>query len=70
MDQELPAGGNQRGGAVIHNRGGARCAPLGDLYTLLVAFVCLASAAIFTSAGGIWTTANSRLTQANTSTAS
>lgn len=40
-------------------------------YTLLLAFVCLASAALFLSAGGsvggIWTTANSDLTIANTS---
>ena len=40
-------------------------------YTLLLAFVCLASAALFISAGGsvagIWTTANARLTAANTS---
>lgn len=39
-------------------------------YTLLLAFVALASAALFISAGdsieGIWTAANSRLTQANT----
>ena len=38
-------------------------------YTLLLAFVCLASAALFisagTSIGGIWTQANSRLTNAN-----
>jgi len=37
-------------------------------YTLLLAFVCLASAALFISAGGaingIWTAANSRLNQA------
>jgi Flp pilus assembly pilin Flp len=43
-------------------------------YTLLLAFVCLASAALFISAGGsvggIWTNANSRLTQANASAAS
>jgi Flp pilus assembly pilin Flp len=40
-------------------------------YTLLLAFVCLASAALFISAGGsvsgIWTAANSRLAAANTS---
>jgi Flp pilus assembly pilin Flp len=40
-------------------------------YTLLLAFVCLASAALFLSAGGsvsgIWTSANSRLAAANTS---
>jgi Flp pilus assembly pilin Flp len=40
-------------------------------YTLLLAFVCLASAAVFISAGssikGIWTSANSRLAAANTS---
>ena len=40
-------------------------------YTLLLAFVCLASAALFISAGGsvagIWTTANTRLTAANAS---
>ena len=38
-------------------------------YTLLLAFVCLASAALFISAGGsvggIWTNANSRLAAAN-----
>jgi Flp pilus assembly pilin Flp len=38
-------------------------------YTLLLAFVCLASAALFIAAGGsisgIWTQANTRLTQAN-----
>jgi Flp pilus assembly pilin Flp len=38
-------------------------------YTLLLAFVCLASAALFisagTSIGGIWVQANSRLTNAN-----
>lgn len=37
-------------------------------YTLLLAFVCLASAALFISAGssigGIWSTANSRLANA------
>jgi Flp pilus assembly pilin Flp len=37
-------------------------------YTLLLAFVCLASAALFIGAGGsinaIWTTANSRLSNA------
>ena len=40
-------------------------------YTLLMAFVALASAALFINAGssinGIWTTGNSRLTAANTS---
>ncbi len=40
-------------------------------YTLLLAFVCLASAALFISAGGsvsgIWTATNSRLATANTS---
>jgi Flp pilus assembly pilin Flp len=40
-------------------------------YTLLLAFVCLASAALFISAGGsisgIWTATNSRLAVANTS---
>jgi Flp pilus assembly pilin Flp len=40
-------------------------------YTLLLAFVCLASAAVFIGAGGsvagIWTSANSDLTVANTS---
>ena len=39
-------------------------------YTLLLAFVALASAALFINAGGsingIWTTANSRLVAANT----
>jgi Flp pilus assembly pilin Flp len=39
-------------------------------YTLLMAFLALASAALFIGAGhsikGIWTTANSQLTQANT----
>ena len=39
-------------------------------YTLLLAFVCLASAALFIGAGGsvsgIWTAANSRLVAANT----
>lgn len=43
-------------------------------YTLLLAFVCLASAALFISAGGsvsgIWTTANTELTSANTAAAS
>jgi Flp pilus assembly pilin Flp len=43
-------------------------------YTLLLAFVCLASAALFISAGGsvggIWTQANTRLTAANTAAAS
>ena len=40
-------------------------------YTLLLAFVCLASAALFISAGGsvagIWASANSDLASANTS---
>ena len=40
-------------------------------YTLLLAFVCLASAALFISAGGsvagIWTATNTRLAAANTS---
>ena len=40
-------------------------------YTLLVAFVCLATAALFVSSGGslsgIWITANSQLASANTS---
>jgi Flp pilus assembly pilin Flp len=40
-------------------------------YTLLLAFVCLASAALFLSAGGsvagIWNATNSRLSVANTS---
>lgn len=40
-------------------------------YTLLLAFVCLASAALFISTGrsvsGIWTAANTRLAAANTS---
>jgi len=39
-------------------------------YTLLLAFVCLASAALFISAGdslkGIWSTANGIITNANT----
>jgi len=39
-------------------------------YTLLMAFVALASAALFLGAGGnikaIWSTTNSQLTQANT----
>ena len=43
-------------------------------YTLLLAFVCLASAALFISAGGsvggIWTQANSQLTTANAAAAS
>jgi Flp pilus assembly pilin Flp len=38
-------------------------------YTLLLAFVCLASAALFVNAGrsvsGIWTATNSRLAAAN-----
>ena len=40
-------------------------------YTLLLAFVCLAAAAVFIGAGGsvagIWTSANTRLTAANAS---
>jgi Flp pilus assembly pilin Flp len=40
-------------------------------YTLLLAFVCLATSALFVSSGGslsgIWVSANSRLTSANTS---
>ena len=40
-------------------------------YTLLLAFVCLASAALFISAGGsvsgIWSSANTDLASANTS---
>ncbi len=40
-------------------------------YTLLLAFVCLASAALFISAGGsvggIWSATNSRLAAADTS---
>jgi Flp pilus assembly pilin Flp len=40
-------------------------------YTLLVAFVCLATAALFVNSGGslsgIWISANSQLTVANTS---
>ncbi len=40
-------------------------------YTLLLAFVCLASATLFINAGrsvaGIWTAANSRLAAANAS---
>jgi Flp pilus assembly pilin Flp len=40
-------------------------------YTLLLGFVCVASAALFVSGGnsisGIWTTANSRLSAANAS---
>ena len=43
-------------------------------YTLLLAFVALASAALFISAGGsintIWSTANSRLSDAATSATS
>ena len=43
-------------------------------YTLLLAFVALASAALFIGAGtsinSIWSTANSRLAQASTSAAS
>ena len=41
-------------------------------YTLLLGFVCLATSALFVSSGsslsGIWTSANSRLSAANTST--
>jgi len=40
-------------------------------YTLLLAFVCLATSALFVSSGGslsgIWTSANSELATANTS---
>jgi Flp pilus assembly pilin Flp len=40
-------------------------------YTLLLAFVCLATSALFVSSGGslmgIWTSANSQLGKANTS---
>ena len=40
-------------------------------YTLLLAFVCLATAALFINSGGsltgIWSTANSKLATANTS---
>lgn len=40
-------------------------------YTLLLAFVCLATSALFVSSGGslsgIWNSANSNLTVANTS---
>ena len=40
-------------------------------YTLLLAFVCLATSALFVSSGGslsgIWTSANSDLATANTS---
>ena len=40
-------------------------------YTLLLAFVCLATSALFVSSGGslsgIWTSANSQLVTANTS---
>ena len=40
-------------------------------YTLLMAFVCLASAGLFVSAGssvaGIWNSANTQLASANTS---
>jgi len=43
-------------------------------YTLLLAFVCLASAALFISAGGsvggVWNQANSQLTTANAAAAS
>ncbi len=40
-------------------------------YTLLIAFVCLATSALFVSSGGslsgIWTSANTELGAANTS---
>jgi Flp pilus assembly pilin Flp len=40
-------------------------------YTLLLSFVCLATAALFVNSGGslsgIWSTSNSRLAAANTS---
>jgi Flp pilus assembly pilin Flp len=43
-------------------------------YTLLLAFVCLATAALFVNSGGslsgIWTTGNSRLAAANAAAAS
>ncbi|MEQ1946830.1 MAG: Flp family type IVb pilin [Bryobacteraceae bacterium] len=43
-------------------------------YTLLLAFVCLASAALFINAGqsisGIWSVANTTLINANTAAAS
>ena len=43
-------------------------------YTLLLAFVCLASAALFIGAGnslkGIWSTANTLLVNANTAASS
>ena len=43
-------------------------------YTLLLSFVCLATAALFISSGGsltgIWVTANSDLTTANSTAAS
>ena len=43
-------------------------------YTLLLAFVCMTSAALFVSAGnsvgGIWIQANSRITAANAAAAS
>ncbi len=43
-------------------------------YTLLLAFVCLATAALFIGSGGslsgIWTTANAQLTAANAASAS
>ncbi|MEQ1883417.1 MAG: Flp family type IVb pilin [Bryobacteraceae bacterium] len=43
-------------------------------YTLLLAFVCLASAALFINAGqsisGIWSVANTTLRNANTAAAS
>jgi len=45
-----------------------------SVMALLLAFVCLASAALFISAGGsvggIWTQANTRLAAANTAAAS
>ena len=43
-------------------------------YTLLLAFVCLATSALFVSSGGslsgIWNAGNSRLTAANTAAGS
>jgi len=43
-------------------------------YTLLLAFVCLATSALFVSSGGslsgIWTSANTELAHANTTAAS
>jgi len=43
-------------------------------YTLLLAFVCLASAALFINAGqavgGIWSTASTELSQANSTSVS